>query len=266
MSVYNVNQGGTGLTNLTSNAVLYGNNSTTLANSNKTAPTGDFVGTTDVQTLTNKNLTNDTFNTSTSTSGITNPLIVQSGSNQITFQNNSTSSLEISSAVTNMNRVWTCGTQSNGGILFNPTVSPWTGYVGTNIYGNDTQTWPTTWTGTVINGTNVPITIYWTKRNRLVTLSFTIAFTNSTTASSTLAITTATNLPAKLRAVNSGGTTTSAAWSVTAITGGTNNVDLFLTYSTAGNLAIRSTTLGNPTFTASASVQIPVTVHFFGPV
>lgn len=266
MSVFIVSEGGTGLNNLNANAVLYGNNTTTLANSTKLAPSGDFVGTTDTQTLTNKKLDGDTFNTSASTTGVTSPLNIQTGTNQVTFQNNGTSSMSISSTNATLNRVWNCGIQSAGGILLNTSPSPWSGYIGNNIYGNDFSFWSTTWTGTVINGGSAPITIYWTKQNRYIILSFTLSFTNSATASSTLAITAGTNLPEKLTAVNSTGTTTSAAWCVTGITAGTNNVDLVLTYSTAGNLAIRSSTLGNPSFTANQSVLIPVSVYFFGPI
>ena len=50
-----VSSGGTGATSLTSNRVLVGNG-TNVVNLTKNAPTGDFVGTTDTQTLTNKTI------------------------------------------------------------------------------------------------------------------------------------------------------------------------------------------------------------------
>lgn len=56
--------GGTGLTTLAANKVLIGNG-TGLVNLAKAAPGGDFVGTTDVQTLVSKTLTSPTINTPT---------------------------------------------------------------------------------------------------------------------------------------------------------------------------------------------------------
>lgn len=60
--------GGTGKSTLTSGRVLVGNGSSAIQDS-KAAPTGEFVGTTDTQTLTNKTLTSPTLNTPTFSTG-----------------------------------------------------------------------------------------------------------------------------------------------------------------------------------------------------
>jgi len=61
LATVTVPYGGTGQTTLTSNGVLIGD-STNPVDTSKQAPVGDFVGTTDTQTLTNKVITDNTNN------------------------------------------------------------------------------------------------------------------------------------------------------------------------------------------------------------
>jgi hypothetical protein len=61
-----VADGGTGVVTLTSGGVLVGAG-TSAVTTNKAAPSGDFVGTSDTQTLTNKTITSATINTPTIT-------------------------------------------------------------------------------------------------------------------------------------------------------------------------------------------------------
>ena len=89
--------GGTGLTTLTSGNVLVGQGAAAIDVS-KAAPTGDFVGTTDTQTLTNKTLTDSSNNVTASSlfsDNGNNTIIVSTsanpGSNQVLAANNSTS-------------------------------------------------------------------------------------------------------------------------------------------------------------------------------
>ena len=76
LNTVNVPFGGTGQTTLTSNGVLIGQG-TSNVNTSKQAPTGDFLGTTDTQTLTNKTLTDSTNNIASRS------LHTDSGSNQV---------------------------------------------------------------------------------------------------------------------------------------------------------------------------------------
>jgi hypothetical protein len=64
-----VADGGTGVVTLTSNGVLVGAG-TSAVDTSKAAPTGDFVGTSDTQTLTNKTLTTPTITTPEINAGI----------------------------------------------------------------------------------------------------------------------------------------------------------------------------------------------------
>lgn len=64
-----VADGGTGVITLTSNGVLVGQG-TSAVDTSKAAPTGDFVGTSDTQTLTNKTLTTPTITTPEINAGI----------------------------------------------------------------------------------------------------------------------------------------------------------------------------------------------------
>lgn len=61
LNTITVPYGGTGLTTLTSNGVMIGQGTSSI-DTTKLAPTGDFVGTSDTQTLTNKTMTSNTNN------------------------------------------------------------------------------------------------------------------------------------------------------------------------------------------------------------
>jgi hypothetical protein len=86
LNTIGVDYGGTGRTTLTSNAVLIGDG-TNSVNLSKLAPSGDFVGTSDSQGLSNKSISDSTITTSTLTSSTNNiisrALFTSNGTNSV---------------------------------------------------------------------------------------------------------------------------------------------------------------------------------------
>jgi len=96
----NVNKGGTGVTSLTAGNILRGNGTGSIT-STLVAPSGDIVGTTDAQTLTNKTGTSNTNNL------ISRALWVQSGSGSVsTYAAAAPTNGQVLTATTGSNATW----------------------------------------------------------------------------------------------------------------------------------------------------------------
>jgi hypothetical protein len=108
--IVDVSNGGTGVGNLPLGYVLIGNRTSPVF-TNKLAPTGDFIGTTDTQTLTNKTLGNTlSINTQLTLTGTT--FTFNMPNIALNFQNSTTAywifsagtTMDISSSVVNLNQ------------------------------------------------------------------------------------------------------------------------------------------------------------------